>query len=163
MSSEYQMNNKDSELSTYINSDTEETTAISKISYEIENANLKNLSYNKVEEQMSKLKDGGDFPDNLEYIDSYTDKSTGTTSVAFKDENTNKVTIGMTGTNKANDVYKDIDADAHLVFDSITPKDVHYKNTQKFINKMEDSTKGDWVDSAKIELKNIEGKLDDIL
>lgn len=37
------------------------------------------------------------------------------------------------------------------------------QHSDDFINKMEDSTKGDWVDSAKIELKNIEGKLDDIL
>ncbi|PTI04593.1 hypothetical protein BU096_11470, partial [Staphylococcus xylosus] len=77
----------------------EETSTISSISYEIENANTNGLDKNKIEMQIQKLKNGKEFPSNLEYVDSYTDPHTGTTSTAFLNKDTGKVTVGMTGTN----------------------------------------------------------------
>ncbi|HHJ5089090.1 TPA: hypothetical protein ACQKXR_002780, partial [Staphylococcus aureus] len=65
-----------------ITSNTEETSAIANISYEIENANDNNLKYDKIKDQIYKLKRYNQFPKNLDYIDSYTDPSTGTTATA---------------------------------------------------------------------------------
>ncbi|PTI04590.1 hypothetical protein BU096_11450 [Staphylococcus xylosus] len=77
----------------------EETSAISAVSYEVENANSSGLKLNKIKGQINKLKEYDEFPSNLEYVDSYTDPHTGTTSAAFLNKDTGKVTVGMTGTN----------------------------------------------------------------
>lgn len=114
----------------------EKTSSVSRISYDLENANLKNYNREQVKEIIDLKQKNNKLPKNLNYIDSYTDKATGTTSVAFKDEKTNTVTIGMAGTNLPNDAVHDIGADAHIAFDSVTPKDNHYENTQKFIEKI---------------------------
>lgn len=59
-----------------LNKSTEETTAVSKISYEIENANINDLSNRSITRQMNIIRKNGRFPSNLEYLDSHTDKST---------------------------------------------------------------------------------------
>ncbi|WP_275114432.1 hypothetical protein [Staphylococcus argenteus] len=82
-----------------LNKSTEETTAVSKISYEIENANINNLSNRSITRQMNIIGKNGKFPSNLEYIDSHTDKKYGVTASAFLNKDTGKVVIGMTGTN----------------------------------------------------------------
>lgn len=115
---------------------TEETSAISKISYEIENANKKSLKKNEIKGQVNRLELNDNFPKNLEYVDSYTDKNSGTTTTVFKDKKTNKVTLGMTGTNLEYDAVNDVGADSRLALNSITAKDSHYKNTQQFIKKI---------------------------
>lgn len=89
-----------------ITSNTEETSAIANISYEIENANDNNLKYDKIKDQIYKLKRYNQFPKNLDYIDSYTDPSTGTTATAFLNKDTGKVTVGMAGTNIHGDQIK---------------------------------------------------------
>ncbi|MCQ9301002.1 hypothetical protein NQ043_07540 [Staphylococcus hyicus] len=43
----------------------EETSAISLISYEIENANYNKLNTNKIKNQINKIKDSKHFPTNL--------------------------------------------------------------------------------------------------
>ncbi|EZU78769.1 hypothetical protein U995_02603, partial [Staphylococcus aureus 1111203374] len=78
---------------------TEETTAISKISYEIENAKLYGIKSRTIGRQIDQLKEAEKFPSNLEYVDSYTDSLTGVTTSAFLNKDTGKVTLGMTGTN----------------------------------------------------------------
>lgn len=82
-----------------INNKTETTSAVSKLSYEIENANLNGLPKNNLQMQFDRLKVTNEFPSNLEYIDSHTDKKYGVTASAFLNKDTGKVIIGMTGTN----------------------------------------------------------------
>ncbi|GJF50322.1 lipase family protein [Staphylococcus argenteus] len=82
-----------------INANTEETSAISYFSYQIENANISGLEKVKIYQQIDMLKDRNKFPSNLEYIDSHTDKKYGVTASAFLNKDTGKVIIGMTGTN----------------------------------------------------------------
>ncbi len=86
-----------------ITSNSEETSSVSssvsKISYEIENANNNGLKKGEINEQIEVTKENGEFPRNLKYVDSYTDPKTGTTTSAFLNTDTGKVTLGMTGTN----------------------------------------------------------------
>ncbi|HDD0539491.1 TPA: hypothetical protein O9538_001772 [Staphylococcus aureus] len=136
-----------------ITSNSEETSTISKISYEIENANNSGLKKRKIDTQIEVFKEKGKFPKNLKYVDSYTDPKTGTTTSAFLNKETGKVTLGMTGTNvhkdaifkktlgiassqdnrDASETLKDIGADVNIGLHSVTDKDPHYKNTQDFI------------------------------
>ena len=92
-STEYQIKTEN------ITSNSEETSTVSKVSYEIENANDHNLGDDKIRGQLEKLKAKGTFPNNLNYLKSYTDPNTGTTSTAFLNKDTGKVTVGMAGTN----------------------------------------------------------------
>lgn len=66
-----------------ITSNSEETSSVSKISYEIENANNNDLKKRKIDTQIKVFKKNNKFPRNLEYVDSYTDHKTGTTTSAF--------------------------------------------------------------------------------
>lgn len=85
---------------------TEETTAISKISYEIENAKLYGIKSKTIGRQIDQLKEAKKFPSNLEYVDSYTDSLNGVTTSAFLNKDTGKVTLGMTGTNIQGEAFK---------------------------------------------------------
>ncbi|MCG1770409.1 hypothetical protein K4S59_08525 [Staphylococcus epidermidis] len=49
-----------------ITSNSEETSTVSKVSYEIENANNNGLLRNRIMDQTEKLKDDNKFPSNLE-------------------------------------------------------------------------------------------------
>lgn len=135
-----------------IKSNSEETSAISSISYEIENANNNDLNNASIQTQIEILKSQNSFPKNLSYLKSYTDPKTGTTTSAFLNKDTGKVTLGMTGTNvhkdailkqtfgvpsyqgyiDASETLKDIGA-VNIGLHSVTDKDPHYKNTQDFI------------------------------
>ncbi|MCQ9291541.1 hypothetical protein NQ016_08545 [Staphylococcus hyicus] len=88
------------------NSSSEETSAISLISYEIENANYHKLSNDKIKDQIKDLTKNNKFPKNLEYVSSYTDPKSGTTASAFKNTDTGKVIVGMTGTNLQKDAFE---------------------------------------------------------
>ncbi|EWW20108.1 membrane protein [Staphylococcus aureus] len=135
-----------------IKSNSEETSAISSISYEIENANNNDLNNASIQTQIEILKSQNSFPKNLSYLKSYTDPKTGTTTSAFLNKDTGKVTLGMTGTVHkdailkqtfgvpsyqgyidASETLKDIGADVNIGLHSVTDKDPHYKNTQDFI------------------------------
>ncbi len=136
--------------------ETESTTAISMMSYDIENANDNDLSKSDINDQLENLKETNKFPSNLEYVDSYTDPNTGTTSTAFLNQDTGKVTVGMAGTNVHGKQLKntlnpfnlfkdkqeaidargsmlDFAADANIGLNTVTDKDAHFKNTQQFI------------------------------
>lgn len=138
-----------------IKANSEETSTVSKISYEIENANNSGLKKGKINEQIEGLKEEGKFPKNLKYLKSYTDPNTGTTTTAFKNKDTGKVTLGMTGTNlhfeemgnvlkhpfnhsdqdmkDMKEMLKDFGADANIGLGAVTDKDPHFKDTQDFI------------------------------
>lgn len=147
-----------------ITSNSEETSAISNISYEIENANDNNLDNEKIRGQITKLKKGGHFPKNLDYIDSYTDPSTGATATAFLNKDTGKVTVGMAGTNVHGDqikrvalssvvpslfkssnqdvkdvicTMKDGAADLAIGVGLVNYKGKHFANTQQFIENLQ--------------------------
>ncbi|MCM3518808.1 hypothetical protein M3663_07695 [Staphylococcus xylosus] len=156
------MNQKNYKISSQnIQAHSEETSSISVISYEIENANDNNLNRDAIREQIKDYKIKGEFPSNLEYVDSYTDPNTGTTSTAFLNQDTGKVTVGMAGTNVHGDQLKntlnpfnfikdkqeaidargsmlDFAADANIGLRTVTDKDAHFKNTQQFIKDMEE-------------------------
>ncbi|MCG1770411.1 hypothetical protein [Staphylococcus epidermidis] len=146
-----------------IKNNTEETSAVSMISYEIENANDNGLDNSKIKSQIDELRSKNNFPKNLDYVDSYTDPKTGTTTTAFLNKDTGKLTVGMTGTNvhgkqikrvlaslvdsqvKASkqdykdtaETLKDLKSDANIGMRSVTHKDAHFKNTQQFIEKLQ--------------------------
>lgn len=146
-----------------INDKTEETSAVSMISYEIENAHNSGLKKGKISQQVDGLKSDNKFPSNLKYVDSYNDPKTGTTTTAFLNKDTGKLTVGMTGTNvhgkqlkrvfaslvdskvKASkqdykdiaETLKDFRSDANIGMRSVTHKDAHFKNTQQFIEKLQ--------------------------
>ena len=65
-----------------IKGNSEETSTVSNISYEIENANNSGLKQNKIDKQIKSYKKNK-FPKNLSYLKSYTDPKTGTTTSAF--------------------------------------------------------------------------------
>ncbi|HGO3152342.1 TPA: hypothetical protein ACK01D_000185 [Staphylococcus aureus] len=139
-----------------IKGNSEETSAVSKISYEIENANNNGLNDESIKRQIKKAQNNNRFPENLSYVRSYTDPKTGTTTSAFLNKDTGKVTLGMTGTNvhkdailkqtfgvpssqgyiDASETLKDIVADANIGLRSVTDKDPHFKGTQDFIKEI---------------------------
>lgn len=89
-----------------INSYTDETSSVSLISYEIENANYNGINKDDIYNQLEKLKKSYKFPKNLEYVSSYTDPKSGTTASAFKNTDTGKVIVGMTGTNVHKEAFE---------------------------------------------------------
>lgn len=54
-----------------LQNDTETTSAVATISYEIENAKYHGLSDDKLKSQIEKLQESDKFPSNLEYVDSF--------------------------------------------------------------------------------------------
>ena len=105
---------------------------------------------------MNILKTKRTLPNHLEYVDSYTDPITGTTSTAFLNKDTGNVIIGMVGTNVHMDqlintfnpfnvikdkqdlidaigTIQDVGADVNIALHTVTDKDMHFKNTQQFI------------------------------
>ena len=56
-----------------------ENITVSKVSYEIENANDNNLNRDAIREQIKDYKIKGEFPSNLEYVDNYIDPNIRTT------------------------------------------------------------------------------------
>ncbi|OSP13280.1 hypothetical protein B9L42_12295, partial [Staphylococcus agnetis] len=103
---------------TPINIYTEKNSAISYKSYEVETSMLNNVSKKDIKRRLNNDAKKLYFPPNLQYYDSFLDKKTGMSGVAFIDNNTNKVTIGFAGTNvgsgNAIDMIKDTGADFNI-------------------------------------------------
>lgn len=94
------MSNNEYQIKTgNITHNSEITSTVSKVSYEIENAKYHNLDEDKIRGQLEKLIVKRKLPSDLEYINSHTNLSTGTTTTAFLNKDTGKVIVGMTGTN----------------------------------------------------------------
>ncbi|MCE5154371.1 hypothetical protein KJB58_07810 [Staphylococcus hyicus] len=123
-----------------INAYTEKYSAISYQSYEIETSLLNNKSYEKITNETKRARENNEFPSNLQYVDSFLDKKTGMSGVAFKDNNTNKVTIGFAGTNvgsgNTSDMIKDVGADLNIGLSLVDAHDPYFNETHKFINKI---------------------------
>ncbi|EPE2274622.1 hypothetical protein ACSG6T_002466 [Enterococcus faecalis] len=99
--------------------DTETTSAVATISYEIENAKYNGLKDSQIKAQLKKLQNKDKFPSNLEYVDSFYDSKTSLSGAAFKDVSTGFVTVGIAGTNLDNgfrESANDLKADADIAF-----------------------------------------------
>ncbi|MBY7664340.1 hypothetical protein [Staphylococcus agnetis] len=125
---------------TPINIYTEKNSAISYKSYEVETSMLNNVSKKDIKRRLNNDAKKLYFPPNLQYYDSFLDKKTGMSGVAFKDTNTNKVTIGFAGTNvgsgNPSDMLKDVGADFNIGLSLVDANDPYFNETNKFINKI---------------------------
>ncbi|MDP4461334.1 hypothetical protein [Staphylococcus hyicus] len=123
-----------------INSYSEKYSTISYTSYTIETSLLNSESQESVTNKMNAYINKKKFPSNLQYVDSFLDKKTGMSGVAFKDNNTNKVTIGFAGTNvgsgNTSDMIKDVGADLNIGLSLVDAHDPYFNETHKFINKI---------------------------
>lgn len=125
---------------TPINIYTEKNSAISYKSYEVETSMLNNVSKKDIKRRLNNDAKKLYFSPNLQYVDSFLDKKTGMSGVAFKDTHTNKVTIGFAGTNvgsgNAIDMIKDTGADFNIGLSLVDAHDPYFNETHKFINKI---------------------------
>ncbi|MDG5427469.1 hypothetical protein QAC94_02035 [Staphylococcus aureus] len=150
-----------------IDNNTEETTAISKISYEVENAYLHGVNNGRIKRQLDTLRSDGKFPSNLEYIDSHMDIKYGVTASAFLNKDTGKVMIGMTGTNfkkealakqllepsfstrqdilDSGETIKDLISDVQIGTSPPSDNSKHYEEIQEFIKKIKNKYDIDFI------------------
>ncbi|HDJ7669529.1 TPA: hypothetical protein PRN45_002229 [Staphylococcus aureus] len=150
-----------------IDNNTEETTAVSKISYEVENAYLHGVNNGRIKRQLDTLRSDGKFPSNLEYIDSHMDIKYGVTASAFLNKDTGKVMIGMTGTNfkkealakqllepsfstrqdilDSGETIKDLISDVQIGTSPPSDKSKHYEEIQEFIKKIKNKYDIDFI------------------
>ncbi|HGO3853607.1 TPA: hypothetical protein ACK095_002248 [Staphylococcus aureus] len=150
-----------------IDNNTEETTAVSKISYEVENAYLHGVNNGRIKRQLDTLRSDGKFPSNLEYIDSHMDIKYGVTASAFLNKDTGKVMIGMTGTNfkkealakqllepsfsarqdilDSGETIKDLISDVQIGTSPPSDNSKHYEETQEFIKKIKNKYDIDFI------------------
>lgn len=150
-----------------LNSETEATSAVSKLAYEVENANNNKISNRELKTKFE-VKKRGKFPSNLEYIDSHTDKKHGVTASAFLNKDTGKVIIGMTGTNfkkealakqlllpdfattkqdriDSAETKKDLISDAQIGTFPPSDNSKHFEETQEFIKKIKNKYDIDFI------------------
>ncbi len=133
--SDYQLKDKE------IKGNSETTSAVSTIAYEVENARYAGLKNSQIKTQVEKLQNDNKFPQNLEYVDSFFNKDTSLSGVAFRDRNTGIVTVGMAGTNADNgtrDSLKDYIADGSIAFNGSNPSSNYFASGNDFINKLQD-------------------------
>lgn len=150
-----------------IDNNTEETTAVSKISYEVENAYLHGVNNGRIKRQLDTLRSDGKFPSNLEYIDSHMDIKYGVTASAFLNKDTGKVMIGMTGTNfkkealakqllepsfstrqdilDSGETIKDLISDVQIGTSPPSDNSKHYEEIQEFIKKIKNKYDIDFI------------------
>lgn len=67
---------------------TEATSAISTISYEVENGLFNGLNKEQIARQLRVFQNKGKFPKTLQLVDAFYDKKTSLSGVAFKDTTT---------------------------------------------------------------------------
>lgn len=119
---------------------TENTSAVSKLSYGLETAYYQGLTKDEINEQIKKAKKNNNFPSNLEYKETFNDTKTGMSTSVFVDKNTGKAIIGVAGTNvnkdNISDTSHDIGADANIGKYTVNQNDPYYKETQKFIKRI---------------------------
>ncbi|MDK2802056.1 MAG: hypothetical protein KFW09_01615 [Oscillospiraceae bacterium] len=119
--------------------DSEMTSAISAISYEIENGLHSGLSIDDIDIQLEYFQSEGIFPPNLKIVDAFYDKKTSLSGVAFKNTDTGMVTVGMAGTNFDNGIFqssKDLVADISIVLNGPTGADEYFSQGNKFISNL---------------------------
>lgn len=123
----------------YLTNNTEETSAISVISYEVENALINKVPIRDIREKISDLQTSNQFPPNLQLIDAFYDPKTSLSGTAFLDRNTGEVIVGFAGTNLDNGWWesgKDLLADAGIAVNGRYPSDSYFKAGHAFMNRI---------------------------
>ena len=80
----------------------------SNLSYEFEKIRVKMPEIVDSEDLLYYVDDSKKIPKNLEYLDDFYDKRTGTSGTAFRDKNTGKVIVSYTGNNLDVNTMEDI-------------------------------------------------------
>lgn len=121
-----------------LTNNSENTSAVSTISYEVENALVNNVSPQKINKQIQDLQKDGKFPSNLTYVDAFYDIKTSSSGVAFLDTNTGKVVVGFAGTNLDNGFWgnasKDVGQWGNIAFKGDGPSSSYFDASNKFMN-----------------------------
>ena len=105
----------------------------SNLSYEFEKERVVNPNEQKIFKVVENVDSRKKVPDNLEYLDDFYDKVTGTSGTAFRDKNTGKIIVSYTGTNLDGNKLEDIYADASGIF---LGTGIHYPPAFKFYEKL---------------------------
>ena len=105
----------------------------SNLSYEFEKERITNPNETDNSVVIKNVDERKKVPDNLEYLDDFYDKITGTSGTAFRDKNTGKIIVSYTGTNLAGNAGEDIYADASGIF---LGTGFHYKPAFEFYEKL---------------------------
>ena len=105
----------------------------SNLSYEFEKIRVKMPEIVDSEDLLYYVDDSKKIPKNLEYLDDFYDKRTGTSGTAFRDKNTGKVIVSYTGTNLDGNTLEDIYADLSGIF---LGTGIHYPPAFKFYEKL---------------------------
>ena len=117
--------------------DSEATSTVATISYEVENAKVNGLTNSDINIQINDLKDNGQFPSNLQLVDAFYDPKTSSSGVAFLDNNTGKVVVGFAGTNFDNgklESAKDVGQWGNIAFKGDGPSSTYFNASNKFMN-----------------------------
>lgn len=88
----------------------------SNLSYEFEKERITNPNEKDISAVIMRIDYRKKVPDNLEYLDDFYDKETGTSGTAFRDKNTGKVIVSYTGTNLESNPVEDLKIDIFGVF-----------------------------------------------
>lgn len=103
------------------------------LSYEFEKTRIKQPEIDDTVDLLREAQSKKIIPDNLEYLDDFYDKRTGTSGTAFRDKNTGKIIVSYTGTNLDGNKLEDIYADASGIF---LGTGIHYPPAFKFYEKL---------------------------
>ena len=103
------------------------------LSYEFEKTRIKQPEIDNTVDLLREAQIKKTIPDNLEYLDDFYDKITGTSGTAFRDKNTGKVIVSYTGTNLDGNTLEDIYADFSGIF---LGTGFHYKPAFEFYEKL---------------------------
>lgn len=126
-----------------ISNTSENTSAISTISYEIENAIKNELSEKKIKKQLEILQKNDKFPPNLEIVDAFYDPKTSSSGVAFLDNNTGKVIVGFAGTNFDSGFWaegrKDVSQWGNIASNGDGPTSSYFKASNKFMTDLKEN------------------------
>ena len=105
----------------------------SNLSYEFEKDRIANPKEQDVSVVIKRVNLNKKIPDNLEYLDDFYDKITGTSGTAFRDKDTGKIIVSYTGTNLDGNTLEDIYADFSGIF---LGTGFHYKPAFEFYEKL---------------------------
>lgn len=121
-----------------LSNDSENTSTVSTIAYEVENALVNNVPLKEVQGQIDTLQEKGKFPSNLQLVDAFYDPKTSSSGVAFLDNNTGKVIVGFAGTNFENGFFgegsKDVGQWGNIAFKGDGPSSTYFDASHIFMN-----------------------------
>ncbi|MBP1046582.1 hypothetical protein I6N96_09810 [Enterococcus sp. BWM-S5] len=120
----------------------ENTSYISDISYMIENWLYQGKSIAQIEALINDRKNSGQFPANLNLVNAFYDKGSGTSGCAFYDVNTGETIVGFAGTNLDNGLLesgKDLFADGiGIGVTGINPNSPFMSEANAFLNSLKE-------------------------